>query len=190
MIQLVTPNTGTICSLMVKCLTDLMMHTDQPVIFQPWRTTYIDMSRARALHNAKHKGYSHTLFLDSDMRFPADSLDVLLAHDKDVVGCNYRRRAPSDYGYLFTSMKGEKDVDSNGKHGLEEVDLIGFGVLLIKTSCLASLQEPYFAYAERPMYEGEDHAFCQRCRDAKIPVLVDHDLSMHIGHLAEVEVKI
>src|SRR4051812_43515959 len=37
---------------------------------------------------------THLLFLDSDMTFPLDVLKRLLAHNKDVVGATYSRRAP------------------------------------------------------------------------------------------------
>ena len=49
---------------------------------------------AQVHHIPKPMSADEILWVDTDMQFPEDALLRLLAHDKDIVGCNYRTRTP------------------------------------------------------------------------------------------------
>lgn len=135
-------------------------------------------------------GSDYILFLDSDMRFPATLLERLIKHDKDIVACNYpTRRLPvktvafSDFGTL-------KCVYSGGKTGLEEVDAVGMGAMLIKSEVFKKLPLPWFNVSYLPtvnMYVGEDIYFCKLAQAHGYKVLVDHDLSKEVRHIGAME---
>src|ERR1041384_5818212 len=49
-------------------------------------------ARTFCVQDAMEKGATHIFFIDSDMSFPPDTLERLLAHDKEIVTVEYNRR--------------------------------------------------------------------------------------------------
>jgi hypothetical protein len=158
--------------------------------------------RTRLIQDALDANATHVLFLDSDMRFPRDTLDRLLAHQQPVVCANYRQRTGSPLqGFAFRAPQasdGQHDwtarnfqglpVDSTQKHGLEPVHSAGCGVMLIDLSVFASLRKPWFSMPFNGIrFTGEDVFFCQQLQAAGISVLVDHDLSQDVKHTGTAE---
>jgi hypothetical protein len=136
--------------------------------------------RALKLRNA-----THILWVDSDMGFPPDSLHRLLAHDLDIVGANYPRRV-RPYWSSASDLDG-KVLDPSSV-GLQEVGVIGFGLVLTKRCVFeAEYEMPLFAHHDEGGYCTEDVAFCRKVRKTGFKVWVDHDLSRdvrHVGSLA------
>ena len=56
--------------------------------------TYLPRARAALVEHAMERQATHILWLDSDMRFPKDTLFRLLRHEKSVVAANYSTRQP------------------------------------------------------------------------------------------------
>jgi hypothetical protein len=54
--------------------------------------TIIPQQRATLVDAAQRFNASHILWLDSDMRFPKDTLFRLMKHEKPIVAANYARR--------------------------------------------------------------------------------------------------
>lgn len=160
------------------CLIDLLM----------CRGTLIDDNRNILAESGLENGATHVLFLDTDMRFPGDALNRLLAHDKPIVGINYLTRSARP---LKTTAKknGELIWTLPESSGLEEVDGCGCGVLLIKAEVFRALEKPWFAFGgidpttKRRL--GEDYYFCAKAREAGFPVFIDHDLSKQVGHIGD-----
>lgn len=156
------------------------------------RTVHVNSTESSMLvanrHNAvkvalKH-GASHLLFVDSDMRFPPWALRRLLSHDLPIVAANCTRRAFPVTGTAL-DMDG-KDVDSNGRTGLEKVRQVGAAFMLIRRDVLEKLKPPLFLMEwvpEMDGYCGEDIYFSQLVQAAGFDMWVDHDLSRHIGHI-------
>lgn len=118
--------------------------------------------------------FSHILFIDSDMRFPEDTVERLLAHKLDIVGANCVHRG---------SNKTNTGIKSKGKKGLEEVDHIGFGVILISMKAFSSIPEPWFATPyDGQKFIGEDIFFCHKAKKQGLKLWVDHDLSLQVKH--------
>jgi hypothetical protein len=117
---------------------------------------------------------SHVLFIDSDMRFPPDTLDKLLAHKLDIVGANCKHRQAN---------KWTAGVSSKGKAGLVEVGGLGFGVTLIRTDVFMRIAEPWFATPfDGSKFIGEDIFFYHKAKEAGFKIMIDHDLSQEIKH--------
>lgn len=131
---------------------------------------------------------THILWLDSDMRFPKQSLQGLLAHDVDIVGANYIRRRPphlptawANGNYLWTTQEST---------GLVEADHVGMGLMLTKTKVFEDVPLPWFRIPwqeERQTYRGEDITFMEAARERGYKVYVDQDLSWYVQHTGTME---
>jgi hypothetical protein len=135
----------------------------------------------------------YLLFVDADMRFPKDTLTILMAHDKDIIGVNATTRSepvkPTAKN-IHINEDGSIDwmpVYSNAKTGLDKVDGMGCGVMLIKRKVIEALEVPYFYFEQLPNNKilGEDIYFCVKAKDAGFDTWVDHDLSKHIKHIGQ-----
>ena len=135
----------------------------------------------------------YLLFVDADMRFPKDTLQILMAHDKDIIGVNATTRSepvkPTAKNMLINE-DGSIDwmpIYSNAKTGIEKADGIGCGVMLIKRKVVETIEEPYFYFEQLPGNRilGEDIYFCVKAKDAGFDTWVDHDLSKYIKHIGQ-----
>jgi hypothetical protein len=135
-------------------------------------------------------GADYALFLDSDMRFPSYLLEKLIAHDKDIVAYNYATRRLPVKTVAFSDFSTLECIYSHDRTGLEEVDAIGMGAMLIKTEVLRKLPQPWFNISWLPsggIWVGEDIYFCKLAQAHGFKVLVDHDLSKDVKHIGTME---
>jgi hypothetical protein len=159
--------------------------------------TYVHLGRQELLKALLDEGATHILWLDSDMRFPRDAFIRLLSHpDVNAVGCNYAKRGvPGDYVAL-KKVGGERLVTAHDSTGLEEVEAVGFGCLLLKSRGLKGLpplaRAPwfYFQHINEHDFVGEDVYFCNLLRESGTKIYVDHDLSKEIGHLGQFDYRL
>lgn len=156
-------------------------------------STYISANRQFLAEEALKAGATHILWLDSDMRFPNITLMQLLKHNKAIVGANYvTRKIPCEpvSNKVANFEPGEPSTPCHtfpDSTGLEEVQSMGFGVILTRADVFAAVDPPWFQmYYEGPKLVGEDVHFCRAARAAGFKMYVDHDLSQvvrHSGHL-------
>jgi hypothetical protein len=141
---------------------------------------------------------THLLFVDADIRFPAEAPFRLVLRDKDVVGgCCPAKREPSFY-VLNPLAGGKREGD------LVEVTTIGTGFMLVRRRVLQRMFEAYpqakyrdslglparcephmyalfdTAIEEGGRYLSEDWAFCARWRNLGGEVWADR--SLELGH--------
>ena len=162
---------------------DLNVYTSQGTLIFDQRNSLV--------RTAVEEKCDYILFIDADMRFPKTTLERLLAHKKDIIGVNATTRMmPPKPTARNIQINEDGSVDwlevfSNKEKGIGKVDAIGCGVMLIKTSCLKNVPQPYFYFEQllKGKLLGEDIYFCIKAKDAGIDTWVDHDLSMEIGHV-------
>lgn len=150
----------------------------------------LSLTRQKFADDVLNKGFTHWLSLDDDMSFPADIIDRLIAHDKDLVAVNSRHKMPEIRGTLEGMDR--KPVNSTGKRGLEEVNAIGGAIWLLRASALARVTRPCFCVPwddNRQTYISEDRFFSLRLSEAGVKLYCDHDVSQEIGHVGDVEFK-
>jgi hypothetical protein len=181
------------------CLTNMVafhtINTMDAVALKINQGTLIQNQRADLCLEAMGEGCSHVLFIDSDMTFPQDMVQRLLAHDKDIVATNCaRRRMPTGPTAQRTLPDGSRELiyTMPESTGLEEVESIGMGVMLIKRKVFESLTEPWFETpwrTDKRGYIGEDVFFCRKAAAAGFKIYIDHDVSKEIGHIGTFEFK-
>ena len=171
------------------------LQTGDTVIPMPSMGTLLASQRTALVKEARRENATHILWLDSDMRFPADTLKRLLAHNVQVVGANCaKRRMPTgptaaNYDQVEGKVSVYTEEDSTG---LEQVDMLGTGVLLVRMDVFDEIPFPPFATPWVPdmqEFMGEDTYFCMLLKRKGVPVYVDHNVSLEIGHLGEFEFK-
>lgn len=145
---------------------------------------YLDLLRNQLIKSALETKPDFIMMVDSDMVFPNSTIERLIGHDKEIVGCNYTRRRPP-YDPIACTGDGNTRVDPFKAKGVEPVALIPTGVIMIKPSVFEKMAYPWFENMWRKSDNrlvGEDVVFCAKAGDLKIPVYCDHDLSHHIKH--------
>lgn len=161
--------------------------------------TLIFTQREKLAQEALEWGADQVLWIDSDQRFPADTLEILQARQVPICGVNATtRREPILPTALNLNIEREMlngkpgepkqvwhKVESRGKKGVEQVTAVGFAVTLVNREVFEKIPRPWFdvIWTDHGNVIGEDVTFCVRCMENDIPVFVDHELSMHIGHI-------
>lgn len=147
-------------------------------------------TRQAFVDEIKKDGYTHWLSLDDDMTFPADIVDRLISHDKEVVAVNARRKSEDVSGSL-TGLDGNGLI-STGKTGLEEIKLMGGAIFLAATQTFHNIPKPHFQMVWSPAhddYVSEDIYFAALLRTNDVKLYCDHDTSQMVGHIGDYEYK-
>lgn len=153
-----------------------------------WPATVVHASRRNLVKRALATDCTHILFLDSDMRFPRNTLVRLLAHGAPIVGANYSTRAEPSYPVSFRNEDSDKErvYTEPDSTGLEAVNGTGFGVMLIDMEVFRELPQPWFSFEwKTPSHMvGEDLYFSRKARaELGVETYIDHDLSKEIRHV-------
>jgi hypothetical protein len=150
-------------------------------------STILLTQRERLACEAKNIGAEYMLWLDSDMVFPATTALRLLAHKKSVVAANYVRRQPPFKGVAYPKIGDwQNPLPYEIQDDLVEVEGIGMGCMLVKTSILDEIARPYFEFGWTPEtndWLGEDMHFCQKITEAGHKIYIDTVLSMETRHM-------
>ena len=135
--------------------------------------------------------YDYILWLDSDMVFPSDILEILMKdiEGRDMVSALYYRRK---YPYTPVAFK-TLGFDENGEFHFEdledhpdeifEIAGCGFGCVLMRTDFLFEQAGGWFTPT---VNAGEDCAFCIRFREHGYKIHCDPMIP--IGHVGQVVV--
>jgi len=143
--------------------------------------------REYVLRSAVEKGASHILFIDDDMKFPRDTLQRLVVHKKQAIGCNCVLKENKFLAYTARDMD-DHELSSHDKKGIQEVSKNGLGIFLLDLSVLDNIPAPHFEVLwndERKSYVGEDVRFAKILREGGVKIYIDHDLSKEIGHIGK-----
>lgn len=178
----------TLCVEYVNALLRLKKPPGTEVMHLP--SSLVHVAREAIAEHALRGGYTHLLWLDSDMQPPADALVRLLEHGLDIVGalCVQRKPpySPTAYSRLRLGEVGESDITpiAHVTGGLDEVEGIGCGCTLVRVEVLEAVRrQNRLAYHPMPGY-GEDLSFCLRARRAGYRIYVDTGLvAGHVGRM-------
>ena len=150
-------------------------------------STILLNQRERLIEKAKEINADYVLWLDSDMMFPSTTALRLLNHNKEIVGCNYRKRSAPLTTVAFRNIN-----DWNSWLPLEpfdeliKVEGVGMGCLLMKTKLFQRIPKPYFKFTfkeDKQDWFGEDFNLEKELRDLGFEIFIDSILSMNIKHI-------
>ena len=149
--------------------------------------TYLPRARATLVAKAIERTDTHILWLDSDMRFPKDTLLRLLAHDRPIVAANYAtRQAP-----ILPTMKDmEHSYLFDRPEQLIPVSSAGMGCMLTAVDVFLKMEKPYFAIGYNKAmddYASEDTFFGERAKKLGYDILIDPALSEVVRHVGTLE---
>jgi hypothetical protein len=173
-----------------KCLIELvklntMNNLDTHVVYDA--STVLLTQRERLALEAQNIGAEYMLWLDSDMVFPATTALRLMAHNEDIVAANYIRRQLPAKGVAYETIGDwQNPLPFVPQDDLVPVEGIGMGCMLMKTSILAEIPQPWFEFGWTPEsndHLGEDMILCQKMAKRGYTVKVDTQLSMEMRHL-------
>jgi hypothetical protein len=147
--------------------------------------TYIHVGREWFLEASRKQGATHIFWLDTDMVLPRETIVLLAMHDQPIVACNYRVRQQS--GLFTASRGGQRVATTETSTGLEAVDYVGMGAMLMRTEVVTDLARPWFRHGlnEFGGDVGEDVMFCRGLTVAGHTVYIDHDVSKEVEHIGQ-----
>lgn len=182
---------GTAFDLAVMCAYDARYRNGQQAIYTVAGTLIFDQ-REKLAAEALKEGADYILWIDADMRFPKNTIEILMAHDKPIVGVNATTRTmpvrPTAKNLEIDFEKKENlwiPIVSKGKTTVEEVTAVGCGVMMVKREVFENTPRPWFWFENLPGGKllGEDVYFCVKAHDAGYKTYLDHHLSNAIGHV-------
>lgn len=158
---------------------------------QVMTTTLICAGRNWLVDLARKNAFSHLLFLDSDMWFPADTLERLLSHNLPMVGASYCMRAEPRC-MTHRGLDNSSRLPNIGEYpnDVYEVQDLGMGCVLIKSEVFERLDSylgdvPFFqtVYSGRTEHASEDIHFCRQVRASGVKIHCDIRLSRMVRHM-------
>jgi hypothetical protein len=189
-LAILVPTRDTVHSQFAYCLAQLIKTTsevgiDTYLFFDS--STILLNQREKLIENAKDIKCDYVLWLDSDMMFPSTTALRLLAHNKDIVACNYLKRSKPLKTVAYTDLTNwDSWLPLEPKDDLVKVEGVGMGCMLMKTEIFDSLQKPYFEFTykgDTQDWYGEDFMLLTKLRLNSFNVYIDTILSMDIKHL-------
>src|ERR1051325_8664859 len=129
---------------------------------------------------------THILWLDSDMRFPNDTLVRLLKRALPAVCASYTERQAPFRPVAFADPKDftKRVWPTKDSSGLVKIAACGLGCLLVHVDVAEAWGEPWFAVAynvPNGTFMGEDIYFCLKMGNVT-DLYLDQDLTHAIAH--------
>lgn len=158
------------------------------------KASLIPKQREQLVDNVLETDATHLLFLDSDMRFPKDTMVRLLRHKVEAVCASYIERNPPHRPVAFLDPTNweKRAWPTEDTHGLLNIAACGTGLMLLETEMLRQLKKPRFMVGYNTTmntYMGEDVYFCQKLMENQTPLWLDQDLTKEVAHIAQLELR-
>ncbi len=149
--------------------------------------TYISEARNALVNGQRSQAiwqdslpFDYFLFVDSDIGFTKENVEILLSHDKDIVCSPYRcHNTPDLYqAGMFSSpgvISGKCSVVTKGLH---KVGYCGAGFMLVNASVFSKTRYPWFRHSVIELNGmasevGEDIGFCMNVSESGLEVWCD-----------------
>jgi hypothetical protein len=163
------------------------------------RGSILPQVREKLLKLALEEDFTHLLFIDSDMDFPADLLHRWLVLNLPVVAANCVTKAIPTWPTARFKHPAHKNSKVSGVAVVTTVDVakrglitpvwrVGTGVMLMDLGVIKNIKPPRFPIIwceETQDYIGEDWTFVEKLQEHNIQIFVDHMMSYAIGHVGD-----
>ena len=150
--------------------------------------TLVYWARNRLAKRAIDNGFTHVLWLDSDMTFGPDIVDDLLFCGKDMVCGAFVSRKPPYGPCVYTSIDDPGNMIKVENFGTEpfRVDGCGFATVLTSVELLKAVWDRFDTCFRPTESYGEDLAFCDRVKQLGREIWCEP--TVRPGHIAHVPV--
>lgn len=161
--------------------------TDAEVHLRYKSGSLVYIARNAFCEEAVNGGFTHLLFIDSDMVFPPKTLQYLLNHDKDIATAVCYARSGNHEPQVYTEMKPATETENfhyvraENVDGVFPIEACGMAVCLIKTDLIRKMLEDNVNPFEPFGCLGEDFSFCVRAREYGAEIVADG--TFPIGHV-------
>ncbi|MBO7363754.1 MAG: hypothetical protein J6U26_00250 [Lachnospiraceae bacterium] len=189
-LMIAVPTTDYMPAGFVKSLCDLQRELNRKKIsytVEIQSGTLVYIARNRLASKAINEGYTHVLWLDSDMVFNDQVVEDLMFCGKEMVcGAFVSRRPP--YGpCIYESIK-KYEIEKVKEFGTKpfRVDGCGFACVLTTVELLQAVALKFGTTFQPTDYYGEDLAFCWRV--GQIGREIWCEPTVRPGHIAHVPV--
>ena len=188
MIIIGVPTTGAIPVRVVGSIQNVILNR-QDVLPYFIEGSLVYDARARIVNYAIEKG-ADLLFLDSDIMFPLEGFDKLVAHNADIVSGLYFMRHPASKPVAYKTIRPKtlfhepmiENIDMKTIQPYMEIAGAGLGFCLIRNNVLTALTKCKVNPFEPFGGVGEDFSFFLRCRKKGFKCMLDTTFELkHIG---------
>jgi len=151
--------------------------------------SYISQARRELAHQFMDGKNEWAFWIDGDMKFPADAIERMISRDKNIIGCNYRRRRypKTTFSAANGNLMNLIEVQTtDASPDVERADYLPGGMMLVHRSAYEALSWPYYAVQYNPRFNlevGEDYFFCEKARGAGLELWIDHGVSRDVSHI-------
>jgi len=172
-----------------KSIYDLIIPDGFEVTFQYFYGYNVDQVR-NLIADWVINGFDYLFSVDSDISFPPDTLQKLLAHNRDLVSGLYIQRIPGRHQlevYKHNGNSGQVNIpyEEIKGAGLVEIAACGFGCVLVKTQVFKAIPYPHFVYHSAINHANtvsEDVDFCRKAVDRGFTLWADTSIQCkHTG---------
>jgi len=178
--------TTSLAGLLMHRAYDRAMSRDVKIAYQNVKSTIIHSARAILVQSAMDNDCTHILFLDSDLTFPPNTLNRLIAHHQPFVCATYVKRHPPHELLGKPNEEAAKYKQSVKPMGVIQMEEVPLGCALISLRVFDRLPRPHFSYVCGPTPAddiSEDIGFCRAVRASGESIYCDPTLSRELGHL-------
>lgn len=143
----------------------------------------IDIQRRLLCEEAQRIGADYLLMVDSDVVLPPNALANLLDPPANIVTGYYRLKGPRRKGDYASVWRGKWLTPEEMPEGRFKITNSGAGCLMIRTSVLDRIPQPWFDFheTENGQIIQEDTWFCQQAIKAGITIYADKRVAC--GHI-------
>ena len=185
------PTTDYVHAEFMKCLVGLcvkLAHDGVDFDYKIIGGTLVYIARNRLAKRAIDEGFTHVLWLDSDMTFKPDIVDDLLFCGKDMVCGAFVSRRPQYGPCVYSSIDDPANMIKVENFGTEpfRVDGCGFATVLTSVELLKAVWDKFDTCFRPTELYGEDLAFCDRVKQLGREIWCEP--TVRPGHIALVPV--
>lgn len=167
-------------------------YKSQEVYFTYVRGSILTKSRLAAVKHARDIDADYLLFIDSDQTFPNSLIHRLVDRKVDVIAANISTKTipaqPTARNKGASLMDWKQVYTDENSTGIEQVDRVGTGIMLLSRKVLQKLPNDCFDMryrADVDEVQGEDWSLCEALETLGFPIYIDHDLSKKVGHVGD-----
>lgn len=147
--------------------------------------TLVYLARNKLASKAVNDGYTHVLWLDSDMVFSEHIVEDLTFSQEDFVCGAFQSRRPPYNSCVFKTLKPQERVKEYGKEPFS-VEGCGMACTLVSCQVLRDVMNHYGTCFTPTEEWGEDLAFCVRARSLGTEIWCEP--TARAGHIAHVPI--